>query len=141
MKPTGGDVEQFLSAVTPARRRDDARVLARMLRELTGWEPELWGTIVGFGRCHYRYAGGTEGDSPVIGFAPRKNATTLYLLDGVAAHRDDLAELGPHSTGSGCLYLRDLAAVDEPRLRSILIRSLAYVEGGGTEAASLTVTG
>jgi hypothetical protein len=140
MKPTGGDVDAFLSAVTPARRRDDARALARMLRELTGTEPELWGTIVGFGACRYRYASGTEGDSPVLGFAPRKTATTLYLLDGVAAHRDDLAELGPHTTGTGCLYLRDLGAVDEQRLRRILDRSLAFARGGGSDEVRLTVT-
>ena len=44
-----------------------------------------------------RYPTGTEGDSGLLGFAPRSTATTVYLLDGVDAHEDALAELGPHT--------------------------------------------
>lgn len=139
MRPTGGDVAEFLAAVTPAKRRNDGIALAGLLREVTATEPELWGSIVGFGRCHYRYPTGTEGDAPVLGFAPRKVATTLYLLDGVGPHRAALERLGPHTTGAGCLYLRDLDAVDRPVLRGILESSLAVVRSGGGDAARFTI--
>lgn len=82
---------------------------------------------------------GNEGDSPLLGFAPRKGATTLYLLDGVDAHSDALAQLGPHSTGAGCLYIKDLEKVDLDVLRGILERSLAWVESGGSDQMDLTV--
>ena len=72
----------------------------------------LWGSIVGFGSYHYTYASGREGDTAAVSFAPRKAATTVYLVDGVAAHQDELARLGPHTTGVGCLYLKDLDTVD-----------------------------
>ena len=131
----------FLAKVTPAKRRRDAETLVEVIREATGREPELWGTIVGFGSCHYRYPTGTEGDSPIVGFAPRKNASTIYLLDGIAAHADDLARLGPHTTGVGCLYLADVAAIDVEVLRSIVSGSFHRVGAGDLESTSITVTG
>jgi len=133
MKPTGGDVDAFIEKVTPAARRRDAAAMVELLRDVTGREPVLWGTIVGFGSCHYRYPTGNEGDSPIVGFAPRKQATTVYLLDGIAAHSDELAKLGPHTTGVGCLYLKDVAAVDADVLRGILSESFDSVVSGRLE--------
>lgn len=140
MKPTGDDVAALIARSAPAVRRRDAETLTALLQELTGRAPQTWGTIVGFGSCHYRYPTGTEGDSPLLGFAPRRTATTIYLLDGVDAHAEDLARLGPHTTGVGCLYLPDLERVDLDVLRGILERSLAWVAAGGSDGMQLTVT-
>lgn len=140
MKPTGTDVAGLIARSSPAIRRRDAETLTALMQEISGREPETWGTIIGFGSCHYRYPTGTEGDSGLIGFAPRKAATTVYLLDGVAAHDDALAELGPHTTGVGCLYIKDLDLIDLDVLRGILERSLAWAESGGTDQMQLTVT-
>ncbi|OJU42455.1 MAG: hypothetical protein BGN97_08865 [Microbacterium sp. 69-10] len=140
MRPTGGSVASFLTGVTPAKRRRDAEALTALLQEVSGREPELWGTIVGLGSCHYRYPTGTEGDMPLLAFAPRKAASTLYL-ESTAAHADDLARLGPHSTGVGCLYIKDLEEIDLDVLRGILTASLRWAESGGDEHAVLTVTG
>jgi hypothetical protein len=135
---TGGDVAATLSRVTPAARRRYAEALTALLADVTGRPAEMWsGDIIGFGVCHYRYPTGTEGDSPILGFAPRKRACTIYLLDGIDAHAADLAALGAHSRGVGCLYVPDLAAVDTAVLRRILAASLARV--AGTEDGSLTV--
>ncbi|MDX2376406.1 DUF1801 domain-containing protein [Microbacterium sp. LRZ72] len=141
MKPTGGDVGALIAKAGSAARRRDAVALVDLMREVSGHEPELWGSIIGFGRCHYRYPTGNEGDSPIIGFAPRKQASTIYLLDGIDAHREVLDALGPHKTGVGCLYLQDVSAVDLDVLRGILARSFRYVTDGGGEYAHLTVTG
>lgn len=140
MKQTGTDVAAVIAEATPETRRRDAEALTALMREVSGREPATWGKIIGFGSCHYRYPTGTEGDSPLLGFAPRKGATTIYLLDGVDAHADALAQLGPHTTGAGCLYLKDLQQVDTDALRSILTRSLAWAEAGGSEQMDLTVT-
>lgn len=139
MQPTGGSVAAFIAGVSPARRRQDAETLTALLQDVSGREPELWGTIIGFGSCHYRYPTGTEGDMPVLAFAPRKAASTVYL-DDTARHRDALAELGPHTTGVGCLYIKDLEQIDLAVLRGILERTLAWVESGGDEQTVLTVT-
>lgn len=141
MRKTDGDVAAFLETVTPAKRRRDAGVLLTVLQEATGREPELWGTIVGFGSCHYRYPTGTEGDSPIVGFAPRKNANTVYLLDGIDSHAEELARLGAHKTGVGCLYLSDVEAVDADVLRRIVSTSYARIADGALGETVFTVTG
>ncbi|MCT1477212.1 DUF1801 domain-containing protein [Microbacterium sp. p3-SID336] len=141
MKPTGDDVAGLIARSTPAVRRRDAETLTALLQDITGREPQTWGTIIGFGSCHYRYPTGTEGDTAVLGFAPRKAATTIYLFEGTDAHAEELARLGPHTTGVGCLYLKDLEQVDLTVLREILEHSLAWVEAGGGDGVQLTVTG
>ncbi len=137
MKKTGGSVAAFLAGVTPEKRRRDAETMVALMRDITGREPELWGTIVGFGSCHYRYPTGTEGDVPIAAFAPRKQATTVYLLDA-GAH--DLGALGPHSTGAGCLYLKDLEDVDVDVLRRAIATDYRRVLDGDTGYAVYTVT-
>ncbi|MGZ0712434.1 DUF1801 domain-containing protein (plasmid) [Coraliomargarita sp. W4R53] len=141
MQPTGGSVAAFIAEVTPALRQRDAQTLVAMMRELSGREPELWGTIIGFGSCHYRYPTGNEGDSPIIGFAPRKTASTIYLIDGVRQYETELTALGAHKTGVGCLYLKDLEKIDEQVLRGIVERSYAFVLSGDTTHGTLDVTG
>lgn len=139
MQKTGTSVASFIAGVSPAVRRRDADTLIVLMREITGREPEMWGTIVGFGSCHYRYPTGTEGDMPVLAFAPRKAASTVYLNDS-GAHAEALAELGPHTTGAGCLYLKDLERVDANVLRGILESCYADTLAGGGPGVTITVT-
>lgn len=82
MEPTGGSLEAFLDAVSPKVRQRDARSMVELMRTITGEEPLLWGSIVGFGQYHYRYESGREGDAPAAGFAPRRAATTIYPPEG-----------------------------------------------------------
>jgi len=125
------EVQAYLDAVAGERRRRDARTLTELMQRVTGLEPQLWRAgIVAFGSYHYKYDSGREGDAPAAGFAPRKAASVVYLPDGVGAHADLLERLGPHTTGVGCLYLKDLGEVDLDVLETILARSFAEVSKG-----------
>ena len=130
MEPTGGDVDAFIARVTPAVRRRDARTLVALMRRVTGEEPMLWGTIVGFGQYHYRYRSGVEGEAGAAGFAPRKAATVVYLADGVGAHAEALSRLGAHTTGLVCLYLKNLDDVDLGVLEEIVASSVGNLTAG-----------
>lgn len=130
MSDDGSDVQGYVAGVTPAKRKRDAQTLLALMRRATGEEPRMWGTIVGFGQYHYRYQSGREGDAPAAGFAARKAATTVYLPDGITAHTDALEQLGPHTTGVGCLYIKDLEAVDLPVLEAIIARSFTALTTG-----------
>lgn len=134
------EVAALIGRATPVARRRDAETLAALMQEVSGREPVARGTIIAFGSCHYRYLSGTEGDTGLLSFAPRKAATTIYLLDGIDAHAEALEKLGPHTTGVGCLYIKDLEQIDLGVLRGILARSLAWAEAGGSEGMRLTVT-
>lgn len=130
-RPTDADVDAFLDAVARPVRRRDARTLVDLLARVTGERPVLWGTsIVGFGAYRYAYASGHRGEAAAASFSPRAAASVVYLPDGVGAHADLLAPLGPHTTGVGCLYLTDLEQVDLAVLEELVRRSYATVTAG-----------
>ena len=131
MEPTAASVSDFIDSVPSARRRRDAHTLLEVMTRITGEQLAMWGpTIVGFGSYHYKYASGREGDAAAAGFSPRKVATTVYLPDGVDAYRGKLARLGDHTTGVGCLYLKDLSTVDLGVLEEIITESYQRVTAG-----------
>jgi hypothetical protein len=127
-RATDGDAEAFLAAIPDERRRADAHAVSDLLARVTGEPAVMWGkAILGFGRRRLRYANGREIDWMEIGFSPRKANTTIYLAGGIDIYADLLARLGKHTTGGGCLYLKNVADVDPAVLEEILARSVASV--------------
>src|SRR5690554_4472593 len=79
-KPTPVGADAFLDAVEPVSKREDGKVLDALFRKVTGADPVMWGpTIVGYGKYHYRYESGHEGDMCRAGFSPRKAKHSLYI--------------------------------------------------------------
>jgi hypothetical protein len=125
-QPTSISVAAFLEACTDEARRTDAKALAGLMQQVTGDEPMMWGpSIVGFGRYHYVYESGREGDNLVVGFSPRKAANVLYGAIGFDGAETLLAKLGKHTTGMGCLYIKKLADVDMKVLETLVERAVA----------------
>ncbi len=119
------NVEEFLAAVENDRRREDSFTVLELMKRVTGEKPRMWGTsIVGFGSYHYRYASGREGDWPRIGFSPRKQSLTIYVMPGFSNYDDLLSRLGKHRTGKSCLYVNKLADVDMDALEQLIRSSL-----------------
>lgn len=112
-QPTDADVAAYLAGVLPASKAADAVRLDRLFRQVTGFQPVMWGeAIVGYGRYHYRYKSGREGDFLATGFAPRKAALSIYIMPGYADFGGILARLGKHKIGKSCLYVNKLADID-----------------------------
>ncbi|MCK8464197.1 DUF1801 domain-containing protein [Aliiroseovarius sp. S1339] len=110
---TTQDVARFIETVDPMAKREDARVLDQVFRDVTGFQPAMWGpTIIGYGRYHYRYDSGREGDFLATGFSPRKARHSIYIMPGYADFGDILARLGKHKMGKSCLYVNKLADID-----------------------------
>jgi Domain of unknown function (DU1801) len=121
-------VETFLAAVEPAQRRTDGQELCRLMAEVSGEFPKMWGpSIVGFGQYSYRYESGREGTSLQIGFSPRKPSLVLYGL-GIERNADLIDRLGNHTTGKGCLYIKRLSDVDPTVLRDLIAEGWARRE-------------
>jgi len=133
-KRNDGDVEAFLNSVEHDKRREDSFVVLDLMRRVTGLEPEMWGgSIVGFGSYHYKYASGREGDWFKAGFAPRKQALTLYMMAGTSKNQDLYGKLGKYTTGKGCLYIKKLEDIDLGVLEQLVAASAAYVEDTSAE--------
>jgi len=123
---TTDSVARFLDAIADETQRKDAKAVDRMLREVTGDKPAMWGaSIVGYGSRPQTYANGSQSDWPILAFSPRKSALTLYLTCDIAAHAALTSKLGKHSTGKGCLYIKKLADVDAGVLRQLMQQCLA----------------
>ena len=123
-QPMDADVTAFLDGVADERRRDDARAVVALIRDVTGAPPRMWGTTtIGFGRQPYRTADGKEREWFAVGLAPRKAALTLYGLTYYGTNTDLLERLGPHTTGKGCVYVKRLDDVDREVLTELVRRS------------------
>jgi hypothetical protein len=119
--PTEADPHALIAAIPDPQKRDDCRELLTLMQEATGEPPVLWGsTIVGFGTFHYRYASGREGDTATVGFAPRKDAITLYGVLDHEPEAEQLERLGKHKLGKGCVYVKRLSDVDAGVLRELI---------------------
>ena len=130
MKSADESVQQFVGAIDNPRRRRDAETLLELMSRVTGQEARLYGNIIGFGHYHYKYKSGREGDAAGAAFSPRKAAISLYLSDGISSHTGLLDRLGPHTSGVGCIYIKDLEAVDLVVLEEIVARSYETLTAG-----------
>jgi hypothetical protein len=128
-KPTEADIDAFLNAVADEQQRADAFELLKMMKEITGESPRMWGpTMVGFGEFHYVYASGHEGDTFLTGFSPRKAALTLYFMAGLDQRFSaQIKKLGKVKASKGCLYIKKLADVDLAVLREMIKDNVAYL--------------
>lgn len=125
---TGASVDAFIAEQPSETVRDDSRALIRLMQELTGEEPRMWGpSIVGFGSYHYRYASGREGDAPIAGFSPRKPELVIYLMSEVV-DSELMAELGKHRRGKVCVYVKRLDDIDLGVLKTLVQRSIALAK-------------
>jgi hypothetical protein len=126
--PTAVSIDAFIATVDNDTRRADAKVLVKLLREVTGWKPKMWGpTIIGFGAYHYTYDSGHSGSVCAIGFSPRQASQVIYVAD-FPGKEQLLAALGKHKGGlKQCLYINKLADVDLVVLRRILEGGLAQI--------------
>ncbi len=127
-RKTSASVDEFLAAIDDETRREDCRTVAKLMRAATGAEPAMWGaSIVGFGKYHYKYASGREGDWFLAGFSPRKEALTLYIMPGFSDYDALMGKLGKFKTGKSCLYLKRLDDVDLPTLKRLIEESVRHM--------------
>ncbi|MEE9179058.1 MAG: DUF1801 domain-containing protein [Acidimicrobiia bacterium] len=124
-----GDVTAFIDSVENETRRRDAAAIKETMTRLTGQQPQMWGgSIVGYGTYTYASGGGKENTWFKIGFSPRKQALTLYIMNGFEDYEALLTDLGKHSLGKSCLYIKNLEDVDANVLEQLITNSLAHID-------------
>ena len=128
-KPTEKSVERLIGESPDERVRDDCYELVRIMTKVTGSEPVIWApNIIGFGKYHYVYDSGHQGDAYLAGFAVRKQNITLYVMHPQLPERDDLLKkLGKHKASKGCIYIKKLDDIDTNVLEKIIAKSVSYL--------------
>lgn len=127
---TDADVYEFIRTFAQTeRKQEDSYALVELMREVTGYEPKMWGpSIIGFGSYHYRSERSRqEGDWPLVGFSPRKAAISLYVFTGSPEHKYLLENLGKFKRGKACLYVNKLADINLDALKILILATIAFL--------------
>ena len=128
-KLNDASVEDFINTVEDETIRADCFEITKMMKQATKAEPKMWGaSIVGFGSYHYKGASGREGDWMLVGFSPRKQNLTVYIMAGFDRYDELMKKLGKFSTGKSCLYIKKLADVDKKVLKELVSESVQYMK-------------
>lgn len=124
-QPTKASATKFVAQIADEGTRQDCRALRALMSQATKAKPVMWGeSIVGFGKWSYKTRSGCTGDWFTMGFSPRKQGLTLYLLPNLDDYAAELAKLGKHKTGRCCLCIKRLADVDLKVLKRMLAKSV-----------------
>ncbi len=128
-KQTDSSVDRFLSGIDDEARREECRVVLKLMQGVTKSQPKMWGgSMVGFGSYHYKYGSGREGDWFLTGFSPRKQNLTLYIMAGFDRYEELLAKLGKFKTGKSCLYVKRLSDIDLVVLKQLVAASVMHMK-------------
>ena len=120
---TDKNVDEFIGNISNNIRKEDSKELLKLIRDVTGKEPKIWGvSIVGFGKYSYTRKNGEEYEWFNVGFSPGKAHLTVYVMYNLE-EEPLLEKLGPHKKGKGCLYIKKLDEVDKDVLKEIIRKS------------------
>jgi len=127
-KINDSNVLEFLNTIENSKRKEDSFIILDLMTKLTGETAKMWGSsIIGFGLYHYKYKSGHQGEWMKIGFSPRKQNLTLYIMNGYDQYDDLLKRLGKYKLGKSCLYINKLEDVDMKVLEILITDSYDYV--------------
>ena len=122
-------VDEFLKSIEDPEKQKTSLQILDIIKEISGKEPKMWGdSIIGFGKYHYKYATGREGDWMRIAFSPRKQNFSIYIMDGFDNHSELMEKLGKYKTGRSCLYIKKLQDIDINILKELMKKSLLNME-------------
>ncbi|WP_192350707.1 DUF1801 domain-containing protein [Algoriphagus sp. Y33] len=127
-KATEDSVEDFLNTIAHPVRREDGFKLLQLFKDETSEEPVMWGpSIVGFGKYTYKYPSGKEMEWFPVGFSPRKQSLSIYIMLEDNDLKPFLMKLGKYKKAKGCLYISKLADIDEKTFREMIRSSINLV--------------
>jgi len=124
-RQTKASVDKFINSVKDTKIQEDCYNIIKLMQTVTKEEPKMWGpSIIGFGSYHYKYASGREGDMCIMGFSPRKQNLTIYLMPGFEKQKAQLIKLGKFKTSKTCLYIKSLKDIDVKVLKEMIYSSV-----------------
>ncbi|MGQ4668826.1 DUF1801 domain-containing protein [Metabacillus halosaccharovorans] len=128
-KENDSSVIEFIEAVENPQKREDAYKLLDIFTETSGYPAKMWGpSIIGFGKYHYKYPTGHEGDAPLVGFSPRKAKISLYFATGDTKREELLQNLGKHTSGKACVYINKIADIDVDVVKALITQSIEFLK-------------
>ena len=128
--------EALIDRIDRPGRRKDAQTLKDIYASVTSFPPKVWGEKqIGFGRYHYKYPSGHQGEFYITGFAPTGAKISLYLHLSEDAHEQTLRRLGKATAGKGCVYINKLEDIDVHVLRELIAETVRFISGTYPDSA------
>ena len=129
-KENDNSVIEFIENVEHPKKREDAYKLLDIFTEASGYEAKMWGTsIIGFGKYHYKYKSGHEGEAPLVGFSPRKAKHSLYVhIAGDPVHEKLIESLGKHIKSKACIYVNKIEDIDIEVLKKMIQHTIKVLK-------------
>jgi len=128
-KPTQVPVIDFINSINHERKRKEGLIILGLMKNICGMEPRMWGpSIIGFGKYHYKYDSGHEGEAALLAFSPRKANHVLYILSESKEQEELLQKLGKYKVGKVCLYINKLADIDIEVLKELISTAWNHVK-------------
>jgi hypothetical protein len=126
-RPSNQSAVEFVNSLPQGQRKTDCLRLLRVFSELFTDQPVLWGdSIVGFGIYRYANKAGDTHEWFRLGFSPRSQNLTIYVMEGYSKYADLLSRLGKFHTGVACLYMKRLDDIDIDVLKELLVRAYVF---------------
>ena len=128
-KQNESSVNDFIEKIEDPEKKKASKQIMKILETISKNKAKMWGdSIIGFGKYHYKYKSGREGDWMRIGFSPRKQNLTLYIMDGFEKYSELMEKLGKFKTGKSCLYIKKMQDIDINILKELVAESLLHME-------------
>jgi len=118
--------EEYIERLAEPRRSEIRGLHELIRRTVPELEPTMEFGMLGYGKYHYRYPSGREGDWMLVGVASNKNYISLYVTasapgGGYLAERYQ-DQLPKASIGKSCIRFKRLGDVDQDVLERLLRR-------------------
>lgn len=125
---TDSDVIAFIENLAQASQKEDSYQLISLMELVTGESARMFGSsIIGFGKYHYKYESGHEGEAPLLGFSPRKTAISLYIFTGGEVQENLLKQLGKYKMGKACIYVKKMSDIDSNVLTEMMLTTVDFL--------------
>jgi len=118
--------EEYIERLAEPRRSEIRGLHELIRRTVPQLEPTMEFGMLGYGKYHYRYPSGREGDWMLVGVASNKNYVSLYITpaspDGGYLAETYKEQLPKASIGKSCIRFKRLGDVDQEVLERLLRR-------------------
>jgi uncharacterized protein YdhG (YjbR/CyaY superfamily) len=123
-KPTDAKTpEEYISMIDEPRQTEIKKLHEFIQKAVPDLKPYIIYGMIGYGKYHYKYKSGREGDWCIIALASQKNYISVYVcsIDGdmyVAEKNKD--KLGKVSVGKSCIRFKKTEDVNMKELEHVI---------------------
>lgn len=123
-KPTSAKTPQeYINQIEEPRRSEIQKLHNLILKTVPNLKPAMYHSVIGYGKYHYKYASGREGDWFAVGLASQKNYISAYLCaveDNQYLAEKNKDKFPKASVGKSCIRFKKLDDIDLKVLKELI---------------------